>query len=127
MREIDINEFSTGINFNQRTQYTWEWGRWNLIPIFPIETPNFLFVFLLISANTITSKLFLLFCCYIFIVLLLYLANIVLDNSLFIVGSISVLRNNYYFWQMQCTCRKMSSACWFIFVQTIFVAQASFF
>jgi len=29
----------------------------------------------------------------------LYLAIIVLDNSLFLVGSISILRDNYYFWQ----------------------------
>jgi len=43
------------------------------------------------------------------IVLFLYLAIIVLDNSLFLVGSISVLRDNYYFWQTRCTCRKKSS------------------
>ena len=41
--------------------------------------------------------------------MLLYLANIVLDNLLFLVGSISVLRDNYYFWQTRCTCRKKSS------------------
>ena len=40
-----------------------------------------------------------------------YLAIIVLGNSLFLVGSISVLRDNYYFWQTRCTCRKKSSSC----------------
>ena len=57
-----------------------------------------MFVFLLISANIITSNSF-----------YLYLANIVLDNSLFLVGSIFILRDNYYFWQTRCTCCKKSS------------------
>ena len=61
-----------------------------LILIFPIETTNSLSVFLLINANTINSKTLL-------VVLFLYLAIIVLDNSVFLVGLISVLRDNYYF------------------------------
>jgi len=53
---------------------------------------------------------------------LLYLANIVLDDSLFFVGSISVLRDNYYFWQTRCTCRKKSSP---VAIRGILISNAS--
>jgi len=55
MREIDINDFYTGININKRAQYCHanqnkkEWERWNSIPIFPFEATDSLTCFLVNS------------------------------------------------------------------------------
>jgi len=49
---ININNFYTTININQKAQYyfanknTKEWERWNSIPIFPIKATNSLNYFL---------------------------------------------------------------------------------
>jgi len=68
MRGIDINDFYTGININQRTQYshanqnTKEWERWNPIPITPIEATTLWLVFSLIIASITNPNKLLLFC-----------------------------------------------------------------
>jgi len=56
MRGIDINDFYTGINFNQKLNINMlikylRVREMKLILIFPIETTNSLSVFLLISAK----------------------------------------------------------------------------
>jgi len=64
---ININDFYTGININQRVQYwhanqnTKEWERWNTTPIFQIEAMTlwlvFLFILDIITVGSISVKL----------------------------------------------------------------------
>jgi len=93
MREIDINDFYTSININQRTQYchanqnTKEWERWISIPIFPIEATLWLVFLLIIVIITNLNKL-LLFC---------ESFTWLFNCSLWV--QYPSLRTHYYFWQ----------------------------
>ena len=77
---------------NIDNQNTLECERWNLIPIFPTWSNQFFVCFLIDHRQHNHFQ-------YTFNCFVLYLAIIVLDNSLLLVGSISVVRDNYYFRQ----------------------------
>jgi len=108
MRGININDFYTSININQRTQYchanqnTKEWERWNLIPIFPIEATTLWLIFLLIIVSITNPNKLLLFCFYIKWIFYLII-------QLFLVGSIFILMYKLLLLTTRCTYRKKSS------------------
>jgi len=108
MRGININDFYTGININQMTQYcyanknTKEWERWTPIPIFPIEATNSLTCFLINHCNKLYYYVF-------------YLVNLLLDYSSISYGfDICPCEKNYYFWQHDVLAVKSHQIDWFI-------------